>query len=463
MLESSPTKSILDGEMRFFAFLAKKIKPLRGSLGGHLIALADQAVVSLASFLAMIAVSRWVDPGQLGIYSIGTSIVVILLGVQAGLISLPYTIQQHSALGTASERAGSALAQSAGLSVASAILLAGAALTVNESPANSGLSKVLWVLAFAAPFLLLREFGRQFSFARLRMAEAFALDAAVTIIQLAALVCLGPLGRISPATACAALGCACAVIGVPWLYFVRDQFEINRTAARITKQGWELAKWLFAAQITALLQRYVTYWLLAIVAGSAATGVFAACMSIVTFANPLIIGLSNLFMPKAVLAFTTGGARPLMRQILRDSLVLAAVMIPFTAAVALNGEQIMRLLYHGADYRSHGSTVTLLALAWLLFASGVPAAIGLASMERPVVIVWAGLFGVAITVGLVPKFAGWWGLTGAAWAVLAGSGAEAAMRWIGFSVEWSRRLKEPATRETPSAEREKDSSACVTQ
>jgi O-antigen/teichoic acid export membrane protein len=461
MSGSAPANYVLDGKMRLPAFLAKKIRPLRGSLGGHLIALADQAVVSCVSFLAMIAVSRWVDPGQLGIYSIGTSIVVILLGIQAGLVSLPYTIQQHSALGTASERAGSALAQSAALSGVSAILLAGAALTVNESPENSGLNQVLWVLAVSAPFLLLREFGRQFSFARLRMAEAFALDATVAILQLATLLCLGPLGRITPATACAALGGACAVIGAPWLYFARGQFEINRTAPRIAKQGWELAKWLFAAQITALLQRYVTYWLLAVVAGSAATGVFAACMSIVTFANPLIIGLSNLFMPKAVLAFTTGGPKPLMRQILRDALVLAAVMIPFTAIVALSGEHIMKLLYHGADYQSHGSTLALLALAWLLFASGVPAAIGLASMERPHVIVWAGLFGVAITVGLVPKFVGAWGLTGAAWAVLAGSGAEAAMRWIGFSIEWSRRLKQPAARDAPVAGRDEDPSASL--
>jgi hypothetical protein len=70
-----------------------------------------------------------------------------------------------------------------------------------------------------------------------------------------------------------------------------------------------------------------------------------------------------------------------MRQILRDA--LAAVMIPFTAIVALGGEHG----YHGADYQSHGSTVALLPSAWLLFASGIPAAIGLASMERPHVIV----------------------------------------------------------------------------
>ncbi len=448
--------------MRSSGFLAKSVSPLRGNLGGHLIALADQAVVSCASFLAMIAVSRWVDPSQLGIYSIATSIVVILLGVQAGLISLPYTIQQHSALGTASERAGSALAQSGALAGVSALLIAGVALTENGSTGNSGLAQVLWVLAFASPFLLLREFVRQFSFARLRMVEAFALDAAVAIIQLATLICLGPLGGISPATACAALGGACAIIGAPWLYFARGQFEINRTAPSIAKQGWELAKWLFAAQITALLQRYVTYWLLAIVAGSAATGVFAACMSIVTFVNPLIIGLSNLFMPKAVLAFTTGGARPLMRQILRDSLALGAVMIPLSAIIALNGEQIMRLLYHGADYQGHGSTVALLVLAWLLFASGVPAAIGLASIERPHVIVWAGLFGVAVTVGLVPKFVGAWGLSGAAWAVLAGSAAEAAVRWIGFSVEWSKRVKEPRALIDLVAGQDEDASASIT-
>jgi hypothetical protein len=72
---------------------------------------------------------------------------------------------------------------------------------------------VLWVLAFSAPFLLLPEFGRQSSFARLRMAEALAPDAAVAILRLATLLFLGPLGRITLATARAALGVACAIIG----------------------------------------------------------------------------------------------------------------------------------------------------------------------------------------------------------------------------------------------------------
>jgi hypothetical protein len=53
------------------------------------------------------------------------------------------------------------------------------------------------------------------------------------------------------------------------------------------KQSWGLGKWLCAGQITVSVQGYATYWLLPLLLDLTATGVFAACMSIASLANPL--------------------------------------------------------------------------------------------------------------------------------------------------------------------------------
>jgi O-antigen/teichoic acid export membrane protein len=199
-----------------------------------------------------------------------------------------------------------------------------------------------------------------------------------------------------------------------------------------TKESWGLGKWLFAAQIITQVQIYIPYWLTVAVAGAGATGVYAACMSIVAFANPLIVGLGNTLMPRAVLAWNQVGAARLRRQAIQDALLLGAMMTSFSVLVLFAGDDVMRWLYHGKDYEGQGPTITMLALALLAAAVGMPASNALASMERPHAIVWTGAIGAAVTAVLVWYLMPEWGLLGAAYGALAGNIAGAVGRWITF-------------------------------
>jgi len=68
--------------------------------GAHVLALADQGVVSAASFLTTVIIGRWTDASQLGIYAIGISVLASSYTIQGSLITLPYSIQRHHPLGT---------------------------------------------------------------------------------------------------------------------------------------------------------------------------------------------------------------------------------------------------------------------------------------------------------------------------------------------------------------------------
>jgi O-antigen/teichoic acid export membrane protein len=155
-------------------------------------------------------------------------------------------------------------------------------------------------------------------------------------------------------------------------------------------------------------------------------------MSVVAFANPLIMGFSNILTPKAVLAWKEGGGARLRRQAIQDALALGAVTALFCAAVLLAGEDLVRLLYHGKEYEGHGATLTVLALALLAAAVGMPATNALASMERPRAIVWAGSIGALLTTVLVWRLMAEWGLLGAAYGVLVGNIAGSVGRWAAF-------------------------------
>jgi O-antigen/teichoic acid export membrane protein len=401
--------------------------------GTHALALADQAVVSAASFLTTILIARWTIPNELGLYSIGMSLLVSSIAIQESLISLPYTIRQHRTRGTPAEHAGSSLTHSTLLSALGTVILLVLALALSATGADPRLGAMTWTLAGVLPFAFLREFGRKFSLAHLHTGQALILDSAVATIQLAGLCWIGWVGLMSGATAFAALGFACASASIVWLCFSRGKFALRWTQVLTTaRQSWGLGKWLFAGQITVSVQGYMTYWLLALVVGTTATGVFAACMSVVLFANPVITGLSNIMTPRAVFALKEGGGLLLRRQMVRDALLLGAVMTSFCFVVLFMGDDVMRLLYPGKEYEGQGHTVSVLAVALFASAAGTPASNALASLERARAIVWAGAIGAVITGLLVWLLIAKWGLVGAAYGFLAGNIAGSVGRWVAF-------------------------------
>jgi O-antigen/teichoic acid export membrane protein len=163
------------------------------------------------------------------------------------------------------------------------------------------------------------------------------------------------------------------------------------------------------------------------------------------------MGLSNIFAPRAALAFKEGGAARLRREVTRESRLLGLAMALFCIVVLFAGEHVMRLLYHGKEYEGNGHTVTVLVLAVLAGGVGMPAFNALASVERARESFWIGAFGGILTVALVWCLVPRWGLLGAACGFLAGTAIRAAGRWVAFLALVPRRGPEADPRTLPDA------------
>ena len=401
--------------------------------GTHSLALVDQAVVSGVSFLTTILVGRYTDSSQLGSYAIAVSLVASSLAIQGSLITVPYSIQRHRPLGTPAECAGGLLAQTNLFSALIVTLFTTVAFGLILANAQHDLIVMAWALAGVMPFALLREFFRRLAFAHLEIAHALLLDIVVATLQLAALLWLGWMERMSAVTACGAIGLASGLPAIGWLYFSRASFVIRTDQLKATmKQSWRLGKWLAAGQITVQIQLYVIYWLSVLIAGAAVTGVYAACMSIVSFANPLIFGIGNILSARSALSWKNGGGTGLRRQAMQDAVLIGVLMTLFCVLAFFVGEDAMRVLYHGKEYEGQGEIIVVLALATLAASLSMPASIALATIERPVAVVIAGAIGAALTVVLVWYLMVHWGLPGAAFGLLVGSVIGTSGRWIAF-------------------------------
>jgi len=397
------------------------------------LALADQAIVSGTSFLTTVMIARWAFPKELGIYAMAISLLVSWVAVQETLVLLPYTVHRHHSQASPTEQAGSYLALSGLFSILGIVIFLLTALGLSIAGAPHGLVAAVLILAAAVPFASLREFGRRFAFAHLRVLPSLALVLATSALQLTGLAWLGHAGRLSAATACAAIGVASAVPSIAWLYHSRGNFASQQGQLRNTiSQSWRFGKWLLATRIAESLRTQAAFWLLALVIGTAATGAYAASLSIVSFVNPIIMGLFNILLPQASLAFAEGGCNRLRRETIRDALMLGAAMVLFCLLVAIGGEWAMQLVFHGPHYEGQGHTLLALALALLASALGMPAASALATMERSHAIFWASLIAMVVTVVPAALLIMNWGLVGAAYGLLAGNVAGTLVRWAAF-------------------------------
>jgi O-antigen/teichoic acid export membrane protein len=397
------------------------------------LALMDQAAVSGTAFLTTVVLGRVCGPEELGVFSLGFTVIIMAICVQDSLVSAPYTVfSPRLAVRSRALYAGSTLAL-AGLLALAIVACLGAAGALGALAATSQrFLPVAGALTAAMPFILLREFARRLAFAGLEMGTALAIDAAVAAIQLAALGLLVATGVLSAAIALGAIGAACGLVGIGWLVGSRNSFACRAgEVARDWRQNWMFGRWILAAQSSAVANSYATHWLLAALLGTAATGGLAACMSVVALANPLVLGASNLLSPSAARAWSETGAGRLRALVTRSAWLVGAAIALVCGLVVCFGEPIMAFVY-GRAYAGLGHVLAVVAAGYLVSALGLAPSHGLFAMQRSDWNFYPSILGVAVTLlagaGLAVPF----GITGAAYGFLLGNITKTAGTYVAY-------------------------------
>jgi O-antigen/teichoic acid export membrane protein len=412
-----------------------------------MVSLFDQGIVSLANFLTGALVGRSCPKEELGLYSLGFSVLLFCTGIQSAVISVPYTI--YSPQVAERERAaysGSSLVHQLVLSSLAAAVVGGGALVLGVAGQPS-VAALLAMVAVALPFPLVREYGRQLLFARLRFPSALALDGAVAGLQLALLLSLRRLGLLSARSAYAAVAAACGA-GVllaamaAWRWF---QIRRERVLPDL-RANWATGRWALTGGMVGIASYQLYPWFLAATRGTAEAGALAACTGVTVIANPILIALGNLLVPKTAHAFARGGVPALGRVVRQGTLALAGVMAVVTPAMLVGGRPLLGLVY-GDRYLAYGLTVGLLSLSQAVDVVAVPAACALYAMGKPSAAVKGNAIALAVTVTLGLPFVHLLGPLGVATGLVLGNGLSAAFRWREYARELRARAARPAVSE----------------
>lgn len=406
-------------------------QPLRLLFSRPILALLDQTLVSAMNFAVIFLLGNWAGLEQVGAYAIGSSIIILCMGVQDALVTRPYTIKHCGMSSQAGSYAFGALVLSLGLALATALLVATVAVVLSILQLAGGVTAMVWTLAWVTPLAAMREFARRFSFAHLNVGRVLLLDIIVVVCIALGLIWLGLWHGLSAASALAVIGVSCGVGVIVWFALNRGFFDAARLDLRLNLgHSWSLGKWLFSAKMALEIQGYSTQWLSMAIAGPLATGIFAACASLVAFANPLLHGFINFMGPKSAQVFSVHGNSGVRRQAVIDAALLTAMMAAFCALLVAFGDTAIAMLFPSAA--GYGAVLVVLGFASMAGAVGVPPSTALSIAGRPGAFAAVTAAMAVLNLALVWWLLEGWGLLGAAFGVLAAETVGSAARWAAF-------------------------------
>ncbi len=398
-----------------------------------MLSLVDQAVISATSFITTIIVARASSREELGVYYLILTLVFLARGIQMQVIFAPYIVYCHRRTGDASATyAGSVLMHQCGMLLIVTVGLLGVAGIMGLGTASAALSRVVWVLIGALPFLLLREFNRNFSLAHLQLGEVMVVDAAVSILQLGCLGLLWHFRAISVPAVFGVIGGVCAAACLGWFLSQKHPWRFERAQIAADWRGnWSFARWALAGHVVGSTTPHVMPWILTAVHGEASVALLGACGTLVGLPNVFVMGLSNLLGPKAARAFTEQGKAGLCRVLQKATVAFTLCAGGFCLLSLVAGDRLVMFVY-GNRYGGGGPVLTVLALSVFAISMGIVAGSGLWAMDRPRTTFITDLCGLVVTFAAgafcIPPF----GALGAAIAITTGIGVSAAMKWTVF-------------------------------
>jgi O-antigen/teichoic acid export membrane protein len=183
-------------------------------------------------------------------------------------------------------------------------------------------------------------------------------------------------------------------------------------------------------------------WLLMAQLGTTATGIFAACETVIQLANPLLIAVANIMVPNAAKAFADGGASEVRRIVLRSTVVLGLVTGLLSAAFMLLGGFFVVTVF-GEAYLGRGVVIAVLGAGVVAEGLGLSAANGLWAIDQPKANLVANVLAVTCTLVITIVMLNSWGIVGAACGATAGRMAASAVQIFTFlkATETSRTLE----------------------
>lgn len=383
-------------------------------LKGSFWSVADQAAVSLGTFLTSIALARSLSASDYGAYGALLAGLLFLNGIHTSLVTSPLSVQ-----GAAVDRATlgrystTALLFTLALAVPSGLLMLAASAGFGRSS--------LWIWAPASLALWqVQETMRRSLMCGLGHRRAVWGDA-VSYLGQAVLIWAGcRTGSITLGRAFAIMALtsgAAAVVQAIQAGLARVEFA---EVWRLARSFWRFGSWILYGCFASMFCAQAFFWVLTLFHGAKETASLQAVANVLGVSHPLMFGLGNLLVPVVARAKAAGGLNLAWQSARKHGVQFGLVLLPYIMILFLWPRAILSTLYGpGSHYAGLEGPMRLLVAAYVFIYLAQVLALFLTGIGDARATFRAQMYGAFSSLALGLPLACIWGTTGACAGMLA--------------------------------------------
>ncbi len=249
--------------------------------------LADQAIVSLGSFLINIQLARHLPIGEYGVFALLFSVIFLFQHCCIALLVYPMSLRVAATPGTRDAELTSTTMVMVAVCILSFSTVLAGAITL------AGRSDIAWAAGIFSALWLLQDAMRRGLMAEFRHRTASIGDTISYFSQAAFVAYLVRKGTLTLAGALLLMGCACAAGGLVQLRMLQLPWPQLGGVRQLVVEYWQTGKWAVTSGLLMHMRLQLFPWALGLVHGTAATAAFQAMMNIANLTNPVVFGLCN--------------------------------------------------------------------------------------------------------------------------------------------------------------------------
>ncbi len=381
-----------------------------------LVGVLDQGIAALAAAIPVVVLGRLAGARELGLYSLAVSAALFATIAIQSLFLSGYPIFRAEDRASADRQTFHVVF----FGLAAQAVLAPLSLCGLLAFAHLGLGLPLG-LAMAAfvTTTVLRAYLRTLSLVRRDLLAILALDSVAVVLLTVLLAAVVARGTIGAGGFFVALSIVNALFIAVWCGCYADRLRPSLVGAyRYLLRSARFGGWAFAAVTCGSMPYYLTPWILTLVQGGEATGVFAAGSTIAGFVNHAMLGLLRGVEARTAEAFRHGPAE-LRSALIRTFRIVLPALVAIVAAVFFFADYAGEIVLPGRGAEA-GAVARLLSLALVVGSVRVIIGNGLWAMGLPKATLRADLFRGVASVGLAIVGAHYAGAPGCAAAMLVG-------------------------------------------
>jgi O-antigen/teichoic acid export membrane protein len=366
---------------------------------------ADQLLLSVATFLLTVVAGRSLGPSGLGVVAVGMAAALLPIGLSRALITDPYVTRSEISMDDRDAFASAvSLTLTLGMGAAAVFIAIGA---VSEGAVAEGLIAYgPWI-----PLVLLQAFLRTAAYRHGKSRAAMASATSWLTAEIGMLALLH--GTSGPAGLVAAWGVGAGVgLAVLLPYAVRP--ASLRAAIRWgRKEAFGLGRWLAASTLVHSAGYYALFVGLSSLLGPSAVGGYRAIESVFSPLSLLAPGLSNPGVRTMQLR------RDRDQRLLPTALAIGGVasVLTLTFSAALWFSQDLVFAIYGEEFATYSSLIPPIALQQILLASGIGFSLLLRVMRRGSTVFVTALLNSTLVALVALSVASGSSLASTAWAI----------------------------------------------